>query len=174
MLWSCRISSRKAIPNSWDWPARRFVSSSFATGRTSGSCQFTFQVHTTSRQMLCRIWARQNEWLLYPVSSSWGTPVINVFATFANRKLPVFVSTFPDQRAKYINAMPVPLSRMGMVYALPPFKMLPAVLSKIHSSHDLSVIFVALHLMAASWMPELLKQPRCLPIPLEGHPLLIQ
>ena len=51
--------------------------------------------------------------------------------------------------------------------------MLLAVLN-IRSSHNLSVILVALHLMATSWMPELLKQPWCLPIPLEGHPLLTQ
>ena len=51
--------------------------------------------------------------------------------------------------------------------------MLLAVLN-IRSSHYLSVILVALHLMAASWITELLKQPWCLPIPLEGHPLLTQ
>ena len=56
----------------------------------------------------------------------------------------------------------------------PTIQMLPSVLNKIHSSHDLSVILVALHLMAASWIPEPLKQPRCLHIPLEGHPPLTQ
>ena len=71
-------------------------------------------------------------------------------------------------------SMPCQLCGMGMVYTLPPFKMLPTVLNKIHSSHDLSVILAALRLMAASWMPELLKQAGCLPIPLEGHPLLKQ
>ena len=113
------------------------------TGRASGLCQFTFQVHATSRQMLSHMWARpfqQNGWFLHPVFSSWGTPVIDLSATFANRKLPVLASPFLDQRAKHVDAMPVPWSGMGMVYALPPFKMLPAVLNKIHSSHDLSVI----------------------------------
>ena len=43
-----------------------------------------------------------------------------------------------------IDEMPAPWSRMGMVYALLPFKMLPAVLNNIGSSHDLSVILVAL------------------------------
>ena len=33
---------------------------------------------------------------LYPVFFTWGTPVIHLFATFANRKLPVFASPFPD------------------------------------------------------------------------------
>ena len=60
-----------------------------------------------------------------------------------------------------------------MVNTLPPFKMLPAVL-KIRGPDDLSVILVALHLMGASCMPELLKQSRCLPFPMEGHPLLKQ
>ena len=56
----------------------------------------------------------------------------------------------------------------------PTIQMLPSVLNKIRSSRDLSVILVALHLMAASWIPEPLKQPRCLHIPLEGHPPLTQ
>ena len=103
-----------------------------------------------------------------------GTPVIDLFATFANRNLPVFASPFLDQRAKYVDAMLVPWSGMRMVYAFPPFKMLPAVLNKICRSHNLSVILIAPRLMSASWKPELLEQSRCSPIPLDGHPLLTQ
>ena len=43
-----------------------------------------------------------------------------------------------------VDGMPALWSRMGMVYALLPFKMLPAVFNNIGSSHDLSVILVAL------------------------------
>ena len=124
-------------------------------------------------QTLATEWAINGQ-LLHPVFSAWGTPVIDLFATFANRKLSVFVSPFPDQRAKYVDGMSVPWSGMGMVYAFPPFKMLPAVLNKIRRSHNLSVILIAPRLMSASWMPELLEQSRCPPIPLEGHPLLTQ
>ena len=124
-------------------------------------------------QTLATEWAINGQ-LLHPVFSAWGTPVIDLFATFANRKLPVFASPFPDQRAKYVDAMSVPWSGMGMVYAFPPFKMLPAVLNKIRRSHNLSVILIAPRLMSASWMPELLEQSRCPPIPLDGHPLLTQ
>ena len=90
-------------------------------------------------QTLATEWAINGQ-LLHPVFSAWGTPVIDLFATFANRKLPVFASPFLDQRAKYVDAMSVPWSGMGMVYAFPPFKMLPAVLNKIRRSHNLSVI----------------------------------
>ena len=124
-------------------------------------------------QTLATEWAINGQ-LLHPVFSAWGTPVIDLFATFANRKLPVFASPFPDQRAKYVDAMSVPWSGMGMVYAFPPFKMLPAVLNKIRRSHNLSVILIAPRLMSASWMPELLEQSCCPPIPLDGHPLLTQ
>ena len=124
-------------------------------------------------QTLATEWAINGQ-LLHPVFSAWGTPVIDLFATFANRKLPVFASPFPDQRAKYVDAMSVPWSGMGMVYAFPPFKMLPAVLNKIRRSHNLSVILIAPRLISASWMPELLEQSRCPPIPLDGHPLLTQ
>ena len=78
-------------------------------------------------QTLAREWTINGQ-LLRPVFSTWGTPVIHLFATFANRKLPIFPSPFPDQRTKYVDAMSVPWSGMGMVYAFPPFKMLPAVL----------------------------------------------
>ena len=94
--------------------------------------------------------------LLCPVFSAWATPVIDLFATFTNRKLLVFASPFPDHRAKYFDAMSVPWMGMGMVYAFPPFKMLPAVLNKIRMSNDLRVILVAPRMMSASWMPELL------------------
>ena len=124
-------------------------------------------------QTLATEWAINGQ-LLHPVFSAWGTPVIDQFATFANRKLSVFASLFPDQRAKYVNAMSVPWSGMGMVYAFPPFKMLPAVLNKIRRSRNLSVILIAPRLMSASWMPELLEQSRCPPIPLDRHPLLTQ
>ena len=43
-----------------------------------------------------------------------------------------------------VDGMPALWSRMGMVYALLPFKMLLAVFNNIGSSHDLSVILVAL------------------------------
>ena len=77
--WLCHTSSSKVGPNRSDWPTWWFISS-FATGRTSGSCQFTFQVCATSRQMLFRMWARpfwQNGQCLHPVFSSWATQVID-------------------------------------------------------------------------------------------------
>ena len=90
----------------------------------------------------------------------------------------VFIQCFPHGQHKssihrcHIHASSVVWDRNGV--RPPTIQMLPSVLNKIHSSHDLSVILVALHLMAASWIPEPLKQPRCLHIPLEGHPPLTQ
>ena len=65
---------------------------------------------------------------------------------------------------------------MGMVYALPPFRMLPAVLSKIQTSCDLSVILIAPWTLSASWMPDQLQMCREAPMPLaqEELPLLEQ
>ena len=47
-------------------------------------------------------------------------------------------------------------------------------LNKLCRSHNLLVILISPHLMSASWMLELSEQPRCPPIPLDGHPLLTQ
>ena len=112
------------------------------------------------------------EWVVFhPVFSSWGTPVIDLFATL--RTGSCLSSHHHSWTWGPNTSMPCQCCGMGMVYTLPPFKMLPAVL-KIRGPDDLSVFLVALHLMAASWMPELLNQSRCLPLPMEGHPLLKQ
>ena len=53
--------------------------------------------------------------------------------------------TIQDPQAKYINVMSIPWSGMGTVYAFSPFKMLPAVLTKIHQFQNLT----------APWMSDL-------------------
>ena len=125
-------------------------------------------------QTLTTEWWSINSQLLCPVFFTQGTPVIDLFATFANRKLPVFASPFPDHKAKYVDAMSVPWTGMCMVYAFPPFNMLPAILNKICMSNYLRLTLVAPRMMSASWMPELLELSLCPPIPLDGDPLLTQ
>ena len=66
------------------------------------------------------------------------------------KKCPKFVSPFPDPRAAFIDALSIPWSRMGTVYAFPPFKVNPSVLAKIRQSVALTVILIAPYRMDAS------------------------
>ena len=117
-----------------------------------------------------------NSQLLLPVFRQWGTPQTDLFATFSNKKCEQFVSPFPDPRAHSVDALSIPWQGMGLRYAFPPFKLLPAVLSKFRQSPDCQMILIAPRQLSASWIPELLQLSRVEPLPLEvdGVPFLTQ
>ena len=94
---------------------------------------------------------------LRPVFAKWGEPQIDLFATFANRRIIKFVSLYPDPRAEWTDAMSMPWDKeRGLLYAFPPFKMVPQVLQKIAQSPGVEVILIAQLQLAASWFPELM------------------
>ena len=104
---------------------------------------------------------------LRPVFAKWGEPQIDMFATFANRRLVKFVSPYPDPRAEWTDAMSMPWDKeRGLLYVFPPFKMVPQVLQKIAQSPGLQVILIALLQPAASWFPELMDLAQEDPVPL--------
>ena len=112
---------------------------------------------------------------LRPVFAKWGEPQIDLFATFANRRLVKFVSPYPDPRAEWTDAMSMPWDYgRGLLYAFPPFKMVPQVLQKIAQSPGAEVILITQLQPAASWFPELmdLSQEDPIPLFLEGQDLL--
>ena len=112
---------------------------------------------------------------LRPVFAKWGEPQIDMFATFANRRLVKFVSPYPDPRAEWTDAMSMPWDKeRGLLYAFPPFKMVPQVLQKIAQSPGVQVILIAQLQPAASWFPELmdLSQEDSIPLFVEGQDLL--
>ena len=114
---------------------------------------------------------------LRPVFAKWGEPQIDMFATFANRRLVKFVSPYPDPRAEWTDAMSMPWDKeRGLLYVFPPFKMVPQVLQKIAQSPELQVILITLLQPAASWFPELMNLTQEDPVPLfvEGQDLLTQ
>ena len=114
---------------------------------------------------------------LWPVFAKWAEPQIDMFATFANRRLVKFVSPYPDPRAEWTDAMSMPWDKeRGLLYVFPPFKMVPQVLQKIAQSPELQVILIALLQPAASWFPELMDLTQEDPVPLfvEGQDPLTQ
>ena len=114
---------------------------------------------------------------LRPVFAKWDEPRIDMLATFANRGLVKFVLPYPDPRAEWTDAMSMPWDKeRGLLYAFPPFKMVPQVLQKIAQSPGVQVILIAQLQPAASWFPELMDLAQEDPIPLflEGQDLLTQ
>ena len=104
---------------------------------------------------------------LRPVFAKWGEPKVDLFATFASRWLIKFVSSYPDPRAEWTDAMSMPWDNgRGLLYAFPPFKMAPQVLQKIAQSPGVRVILIAQLQPAASWFPELMDLSQEDPIPL--------
>ena len=62
----------------------------------------------------------------------------------ANRRLVKFVSLYPDPREEWTDAMSMPWDKeRGLLYAFPPFKMVPQVLQKIAQSPGVEVILIA-------------------------------
>ena len=54
---------------------------------------------------------------LRPVFAKWGEPQIDMFATFANRRLVKFVSPYPDPRAEWTDTMSMPWDKeRGLLY----------------------------------------------------------
>ena len=95
---------------------------------------------------------------LRPVFAKWGEPQVDLFATFANRRLIIkFVSPYPDPRAEWTDAISVPWDNgRGLLYAFLPFKMVPQVLQKIAQSPGVRVILTTPLQQAASWFPRLM------------------
>ena len=114
---------------------------------------------------------------LRPVFVQWGEPQVDLFATFAKRRLIKFASPYPDPRAEFTDAMSVHWDNgRGLMYVFPPFKMVPQVLQKVVQSPGVQMILIAPLQETASWFPELLDLSPEDPIPLyvDGQTLLTQ
>ena len=111
---------------------------------------------------------------LRPVFAQWGEPQVGLFATFANRRLIKFVSPYLDHRAEWTDAMSMPWDNgRGLLYAFPPFKMVPKFCRR-SLSHQESGCIAQLQ-PAASWFPELMDLSQDLiPLFVEGQDLLTQ
>ena len=125
------------------------------------------------------IWADQlsrpdhimsTEWSIHPrviteIKRIWDPPLIDLFATLLNHKLPLYVSPLPDPAAVAVDA--ISMSWENLVgYAYPPTPLIRKVLAKILDSRSL-IYLVAPCWPNQAWFPNLLDllidQPRSLP-----------
>jgi hypothetical protein len=86
------------------------------------------------------------EWILAPqiaqtIFSRLYLPVVDLFATFRNKQLPVFCSRIRDNRALCIDALSMDWNGLT-AYAFPPISLIHRVIQKI-TSEDCDVILIA-------------------------------
>ena len=112
-----------------------------------------------------------SEWSLHPqivkrIFKTWETPLVDLFATKRNTKLPLYVSPVPDQEAWAEDALS--LNWTGLIgYAYPPQTIIPKVLDKI-LQEKCQIILIAPAWPTQSWFNLLLdlsiENPLRLPI----------
>ena len=88
------------------------------------------------------------------VFAHWGTPLLDLFATYHNAKLPMFVAPTPDTRALAMDALSISWEGI-LAYAYPPIVILPLVLRKVQEE-DVVLILIAPLWPNRSWFPWLL------------------
>jgi len=101
----------------------------------------------------------QTEWTIHQgtldsVFSGWGKPMIDLFATRLNFRLPLYVSPVEDPQAWSVDALALDWTGLA-AYAFPPPVLLPRVLRKVRSE-SCSLILLAPNWPAQPWFPLLL------------------
>ena len=79
----------------------------------------------------------QTEWSLHPqifslICKVWHTPMVDMFATNLNHKLPIYVSPVPDANAMNIDALNISWEGLDG-YALCPVALIPKVIQKMNT-----------------------------------------
>ena len=84
----------------------------------------------------------------------WGTPVLDLFATHLNTKVPQFCSLLPDANAIGREALSLPWDQ-GLVYLFPPFSLVARCLHKI-VREEAETIMIAPWWPRRGWFAQLL------------------
>lgn len=118
------------------------------------------------------------EWSLHPDIVKWifqemGTPLVDLFATKYNHKLPLYVSPVPDEKAIDTDALSISWEQMD-IYAFPPHQILPKVLEKLWKTEKCRMILVAPKWKNQLWFPDLIKMANPNPLPLPHWPTLLK
>ena len=84
-----------------------------------------------------------------------GTPMVDLFATRLNHRLPLYVSPVLEPAAWAVDALSLDWKRM-FGYAFPPFILIPAILRKIQLSQQCRILLIAPVWPQRSWFNDLL------------------
>ena len=99
------------------------------------------------------------EWSLCPrvlerIWQKWHRPLVDLFATRFNHKLPAYVSPCPDPQAWGVDALSISWDGLD-AYAYPPTSMLQQTLQKMER-HRCRMIIIAPYWPSMQWFPQLL------------------
>lgn len=123
-------------------------------------------------QTLPSEWTLQQE-VANTIFSVFGHPMVDLFATRLNHRLPLYVSPVLDPGAWAVDALSLDWSHL-LAYAFPPFLLIPQVLRKVRES-PCQVLLLAPWWPQRSWFSDLLELLRDLPRALPArHDLLFQ
>jgi hypothetical protein len=100
------------------------------------------------------------EWSIHPgildwLWTSWEKPQLDMFATRANFKLPLYVSPIPDPGAVAVDALSMDWTNLYM-YMFPPTAILSKVLTKLQTV-PCSVVLIAPAWPRQRWFPDILE-----------------
>ena len=109
---------------------------------------------------LSRVKVRETEWSLNPkmahqVFNHLGQPMIDLFASYENKKTQVFCSWVPHPQALALDALSITWENM-FAYAFPPTCLIPKVLQHMKQFHC-ELILIAPHWPRQHWYPQLLE-----------------
>ncbi|XP_068127589.1 uncharacterized protein [Hyperolius riggenbachi] len=106
-----------------------------------------------SRGMTMEAEWQLNQEVFLQIVQEWGSPIIDLFATPQNAKVKDFCSLHPTVPENRLDALMVDWPT-GLLYAFPPFYLIPRVLRKIELS-DCRVIFIGPWWPRRSWFPRI-------------------
>ena len=112
---------------------------------------------------------RHTEWtlakeVLEPIWSLWFRPMVDLFATRFNHRLPIYVSPVRDDGAWAVDALAIPWSNL-LGYAFPPFAILAKVILKARLEAA-RLILIAPWWPTQPWFPELMSLSHVPAVPL--------
>ena len=118
-----------------------------------------------------------SEWSLHPlivkrIFKIWDTPMVDLFATKRNAKLPIYVSPVPDQEAWAEDALSLNWSGL-IAYAYPPPAIMSKVLEKILQERC-QVILIASAWPTQSWFTLLLDLSKDHPLRIPVFPRVLK
>ena len=117
-----------------------------------------------------RVFHDNKEWMLRPdifqqITTIWGKPSIDLFASRLNAQLPCYTLWKPDPNASYVDALSISWE-IKFFYAFPPFSLIPRCLQKIQMETAEGIMIVPMWL-TQPWYSQLLHMivdvPRILP-----------
>lgn len=108
-----------------------------------------------SRQSISLMEWELNSTVVHQIFSRWGQPLLDLFATYQNKKTLLYCSWIPDPQAYAQDALSIAWENM-FVYAFPPLQLIPKVL-KHFQMFNCKMILIAPHWPRQHWFPQVLQ-----------------